>query len=422
MTGTANTFGTDGPFTGTLGALTREYEALGGKDTPSDLEGYYEAAFAQENAALCLSGGGIRSAAFALGVVQALARMELLTRFQYLSTVSGGGYLGAWLSRWILDQRRQGRTLEQAATHVQEALARSGGEPTAVARLREDSNYLTPQLGVASPDTWTAIVLWLRNVLLNWLVLLPSLLIAVLVPNLYFDLLGAVSKPAGWVAAVLAFACLLVSTYGACVHLPTHRGSTRDRGQIKREIIWPALGWAALLPIAMAPYVPTSPTDGSPWPAALILFVATWVTAIAGYLGAMWRCWRDDGNAFLANVGVWVAVAAVSSAFLAAGVPVAAWILGSGLADENIRIGLTRHARAALDHDRPPAVLDLLRRLPAPRLPACSRRGPGAAGRRPDRRRSRVAGAGERGEGHPGADVGPVRGGLPAPVVGRVSR
>src|SRR3954464_15747887 len=113
LTGTANTLGTDGPFTGTLGALTREYEALGGKDTPSDLEGYYEAAFAQENAALCLSGGGIRSAAFALGVVQALARMELLTRFQYLSTVSGGGYLGAWLSRWILDQRRQGRTLEQ---------------------------------------------------------------------------------------------------------------------------------------------------------------------------------------------------------------------------------------------------------------------------------------------------------------------
>ena len=129
LTGTANVFGTDGPFTGTLGALTREYKALGGKDTPSELEGYYEAAFAQENAALCLSGGGIRSAAFALGVVQALARMGLLTRFQYLSTVSGGGYLGAWLSRWILDQRRQGRTLEQAATHVQEELARSGEEP-----------------------------------------------------------------------------------------------------------------------------------------------------------------------------------------------------------------------------------------------------------------------------------------------------
>jgi predicted acylesterase/phospholipase RssA len=99
LTDTANASGTGGPFSDTLGALTREYRAFGGAGTPSDLEEYYKAAFAQENAALCLSGGGIRSTAFALGVVQALARMGLLTRFQYLSTVSGGGYLGAWLSR-----------------------------------------------------------------------------------------------------------------------------------------------------------------------------------------------------------------------------------------------------------------------------------------------------------------------------------
>ena len=51
-------------------------------------------------AALCLSGGGIRSAAFALGVLQALARFRLLGQFDYLSTVSGGGYIGSWLSAW----------------------------------------------------------------------------------------------------------------------------------------------------------------------------------------------------------------------------------------------------------------------------------------------------------------------------------
>jgi hypothetical protein len=42
--------------------------------------------------ALCLSGGGVRSAAFNLGILQGLARLELLDRFHYLSTVSGGGY------------------------------------------------------------------------------------------------------------------------------------------------------------------------------------------------------------------------------------------------------------------------------------------------------------------------------------------
>lgn len=47
--------------------------------------------------ALCLSGGGIRSASFALGIIQALAAHPknaqkcLLAQFDYLSTVSGGG-------------------------------------------------------------------------------------------------------------------------------------------------------------------------------------------------------------------------------------------------------------------------------------------------------------------------------------------
>jgi hypothetical protein len=56
-------------------------------------------------AALCLSGGGIRSATFALGVLQRLAKRfsadpppigdSLLKQFHYLSTVSGGGFIGS---------------------------------------------------------------------------------------------------------------------------------------------------------------------------------------------------------------------------------------------------------------------------------------------------------------------------------------
>ena len=51
-------------------------------------------------AALCLSGGGIRSAAFALGILQGLARRNLLQKFHYLFTVSGGGYIASWLTAW----------------------------------------------------------------------------------------------------------------------------------------------------------------------------------------------------------------------------------------------------------------------------------------------------------------------------------
>ncbi len=54
-----------------------------GSNAPDDLTG------------IALSGGGIRSATFGLGVLQALARHDLLRRFDYLSTVSGGGYLGS---------------------------------------------------------------------------------------------------------------------------------------------------------------------------------------------------------------------------------------------------------------------------------------------------------------------------------------
>jgi predicted acylesterase/phospholipase RssA len=47
---------------------------------------------------LALSGGGIRSASYALGVLQALAHVKWLPKFDYLSTVSGGGYIGSSLT------------------------------------------------------------------------------------------------------------------------------------------------------------------------------------------------------------------------------------------------------------------------------------------------------------------------------------
>lgn len=46
---------------------------------------------------LAFSGGGIRSACFNLGILQALDERGLFGRIDYLSTVSGGGYLGSWL-------------------------------------------------------------------------------------------------------------------------------------------------------------------------------------------------------------------------------------------------------------------------------------------------------------------------------------
>src|SRR5215207_1709869 len=59
---------------------------------------------------LALSGGGIRSATFCLGVLQQLAAAGRLRYVDYLSTVSGGGFIGGWWTAWLA--RRPGRSVE----------------------------------------------------------------------------------------------------------------------------------------------------------------------------------------------------------------------------------------------------------------------------------------------------------------------
>src|ERR1044071_8493575 len=63
-----------------------------------------------QRSALCISGGGIRSATFALGALQGLAELGILQNFDYLSTVSGGGYIGSWLTAW--KERWKGLAIE----------------------------------------------------------------------------------------------------------------------------------------------------------------------------------------------------------------------------------------------------------------------------------------------------------------------
>src|SRR5438552_7158304 len=75
---------------------------------------------------VALSGGGIRSATFSLGVFQALARFGLIGKIDYLSTVSGGGYFGAFLGR--IFSRREIQTTRQVEQLLSGAPA-SGGTP-----------------------------------------------------------------------------------------------------------------------------------------------------------------------------------------------------------------------------------------------------------------------------------------------------
>lgn len=95
---------------------------------------------------LALSGGGIRSATFCLGVVQSLARARLLGRFDYLSTVSGGGYTGSFLTQlysrgYVCDAEDLQRRLSS------DAAPPPPGQPDPLEWLRQNSRYLAPTGG-----------------------------------------------------------------------------------------------------------------------------------------------------------------------------------------------------------------------------------------------------------------------------------
>jgi Patatin-like phospholipase/Domain of Unknown Function (DUF1080) len=130
---------------------------------------------------LAFSGGGIRSATFCLGVLQALARLKLLEKFDYLSTVSGGGYIGSWLMAWM---RRRGVKDVWAQLRPERGRQAGGTEAPEIHFLRRFSNYLTPKLGWLGADMWTVIAVYLRNLILNLIILSSAFAVVLMLPRL----------------------------------------------------------------------------------------------------------------------------------------------------------------------------------------------------------------------------------------------
>ncbi len=139
------------------------------KDGARPIDGYFGIAF---------SGGGIRSASVNLGIIQALAKAHLLEHVNYMSAISGGGYILGWLTAWI--RRSNFHTVQQQlenstafpsearqSRHADPDLYERFIEPYPIRRLREYSSFLTPRVGLTSGDTLAMISIYLRNVLLN---------------------------------------------------------------------------------------------------------------------------------------------------------------------------------------------------------------------------------------------------------------
>jgi hypothetical protein len=324
---------------------------------------------AAEKTALCLSGGGIRSAAFCLGALQALAARGVLGEFNYLATVSGGGYIGAWLQTIMHGGGKGNGALAAASKALTERT-----DP-ALRSLRNYTNFLIPEGGFGSSDTWSAIVLWLRNVLLNWLVFGPILLAAAIVPLLYREVLWDARPGFGNLALALGLACLLGGTTMLCRSVPTQAyGDTIGRAHdpygvaartVQLGVVIPVLAWTFLAPVWLgtagsAHYATVPFLSWTFTPLSLGAFLAL----LAGYVIAALTLGREHYPSFGRNAGFWIAGAALSAFLLHLGATLGQqlhattlavlaplWVIGAQVLHSTLYVGL-RWAAAYAELDR----------------------------------------------------------------------
>jgi len=255
--------------------LREESKAVHGVDLSGKTgKALNQAMNARGAAGLCLSGGGIRSGSFALGLMQALAVHPRpsktahvanahdcwLAKFKYLSTVSGGGYIGGWLSAWLFHAYgERGGGWESVWKALVDKRDNPVNEPPQLSWLRSYSNFLTPKLGVASADSWTAVALIIRNLLLNWLVIIPVLCAALLILKL-------VAITVAWISQIdaqystdlfLPFLiagglCLILALRFATKQRPTRGQSLASQGMFLRWDLVPAVLAALLFTFAAA--------------------------------------------------------------------------------------------------------------------------------------------------------------------------
>jgi len=187
---------------------------------------------------IALSGGGIRSASFCLGVMQTLARHSKLKAFDYLSTVSGGSYLGGslswlWLEKWKTDtncNRKFGTAADNfpygsGSRHSNNDPEMDQDQAALMRHLRQHGKYLLPGKGITALSFLSVI---LRSISMGFITLLVllSFLFHLLYYTSAFDhdkTFGTNILEYGIYSAIVYMLCLL--SYGfITITLKRHSG------------------------------------------------------------------------------------------------------------------------------------------------------------------------------------------------------
>jgi hypothetical protein len=151
---------------------------------------------------LALSGGGIRSAIFNLGFIQSLFLHGILKQVDYLSTVSGGGYIGSCLTTLLnstfknVEEKEEDEENNSSENSIPWSpkyfplinakknddtgeLILQKQEKGPLRHLRHFSNYLTPDEGFVQKYV-RPFLIFLRGIFLNFLLIIPYILLVAL--------------------------------------------------------------------------------------------------------------------------------------------------------------------------------------------------------------------------------------------------
>jgi predicted acylesterase/phospholipase RssA len=279
---------------------------------------------------LAFSGGGIRSATYNLGILQALAKARLLRTVDYVSTVSGGGYIGSWLMAWMYHQKIGIKQVEKYLASQSESPSQTAERPE-VRFLRNYSNYLTPRKGLLGADFWTFACSYLRNTFLNQTILVLLLLSVLLVPRSIVTVLHFLERlenhlqntsyngPLQEYMYAQYFALALGTVFGLVglvfmgrnlLSLDPDRNKRyrwfTQQGWVQRLIVVPLLLAAGLTTYGFGHFLWDFDILGHPWTRLPILGVALYAGQWVLALLVRWMVWSKRKTANLGGPANWL--------------------------------------------------------------------------------------------------------------------
>ncbi|NIM51697.1 MAG: hypothetical protein GTO22_21030 [Gemmatimonadales bacterium] len=254
---------------------------------------------------LAISGGGIRSASFGMGVLQGLVRGGLLEKVDYLSTVSGGGYIGSSLT-WFLkkglpDGTPAGTDESNFPFGARGVGGRLEGKRNAILDfIRQHGNYLTPGKGLTFISLVAAA---LRSIIIALFVYLALATVFMVVLDRLATQVARWINGLGWfdvavpesLGLFLPFALVGVAIFGlSALFYSLRTRLARQSGKIRYR--WSVMGqqyigWTLTLVIVFVvigsiPYAGNA--LGDVWRQTIAGGFATVVGAISGF----WQFWK----------------------------------------------------------------------------------------------------------------------------------